>query len=101
MTLGAPDSLSRPGPTAVALAAPVPNPARSSVVLRFRMPSPGRVQLGVYDLAGRLVRMCVDAELEAGEYLRGLDLAGVQPGIYFGILRAPRGVARRALVVTR
>ncbi|HXJ69991.1 MAG TPA: hypothetical protein VNM39_13860 [Verrucomicrobiae bacterium] len=101
MTLGAPDSLSLPGPTAVALAAPVPNPARGSVVLRFRMPSPGRVQLGVYDLAGRLVRMCVDAELEAGEYLRGLDLAGVEPGIYFGILRAPRGVARRALVVTR
>jgi len=101
MTLGAPDSLSLPGPTAVALAAPVPNPARGSVVLRFRMPSPGRVQLGVYDLAGRLVRMCIDAELEAGEYLRGLDLAGVQPGIYFGILRAPRGVARRALVVTR
>ena len=42
--------------------------------------------------------MCVS---RAGQYLRGLDLNGVPPGVYFGILRTQGGVARRSLVVTR
>jgi hypothetical protein len=96
-----PDSLSLPRPTAVALAAPVPNPARRWVVFRFRMPASGRVQLSMYDVAGRLVRTCVDTELEAGEYLRGLDISGWEPGVYFGVVRARGGVARTSFVVAR
>ena len=90
-----------PDPTAVTLAAPVPNPARHSVVHRFSTPVQGRVHLGMYDVAGRLVRTCVDAELEAGVYLRGMDLAGVTPGVYFSVLRAAGSVARRPFVVAR
>ncbi|HXJ69664.1 MAG TPA: T9SS type A sorting domain-containing protein, partial [Verrucomicrobiae bacterium] len=88
-------------PAAIELAAPVPNPARGSVMFRFRMTEAGAVQLGMYDVAGRMVRTCVDGWFEAGEYLKGLDLAGVQPGVYFCILRAPGGNARTAFVVTR
>jgi hypothetical protein len=99
---GAPqDSLSLPAPTAVEFAPATPNPARSSVTFRFRMPVAGDIQLGMYDVAGRLVRPLLDGWYEAGEYLKGLDLTGVQPGVYFGILRAPGGVARRSFVVTR
>ena len=101
LVLGAPDSLSRPGPTAVEFDAPAPNPARGSVLFRFRMPVAGDVQLGMFDVAGRRVLTCIDGWLEAGTYLKALDLAGVQPGVYFGILRAPGGVARRSFVVTR
>ena len=95
------DSTSLPSPTAIELAAPVPNPARGSVMFRFRMPEAGAVQLGMYDVAGRLVRTCVDGWFEAGEYLKGLNLAGVQPGVYFCILQARGGSARTAFVVTR
>ena len=101
MPLGVPDSSWLPGPLAVALAPPVPNPARLSLVQRFSMPLSGRVRLGMYDLAGRLVRMCVDGELASGEYLRGMDLSGVEPGVYFSVLRAPGGVAKRSFVVER
>ena len=101
MPLGVPDSLSLPGTPAVALAAPVPNPARRFLTQWFSTPLPGRVRLGMYDLAGRLVRMCVDGELEAGQYLRGVDLTGVQPGVYFSVLQAPGGVAKRSFVVER
>jgi len=70
-------------------------------MFRFRMPVAGPVQLGMYDVAGRLVRMAVDGEFDAGEYLKGLDLTGLQPGVYFGILRAPGGSARRSFVIAR
>ena len=96
-----PGSYSLPLPTAVALAAPVPNPTRRSVMFRFRMPVSGPVQLGIYDAAGRLALTCVDTELEAGEYLRGLDVSDLRPGVYFGVLRAPGGVARTSVVVAR
>ena len=101
MPLGVPDSLSLPAPLAVSLAAPVPNPARGSVLQGFSMPLRGRVRLGMYDLAGRLVRTCVDGEMEAGRYLRGIDLTGIQPGVYFSVLHAPGGVAKRSFVVER
>jgi len=99
LVLGAPDSL--PPPTAVALDAPAPNPARGSVVFRFRMPVGGDVHLGMYDVAGRLVRSCLGGWYGAGTYVKGVDLTGVQPGVYFGILRASGGVAKRSFVVTR
>ena len=99
LVLGSPDSLR--GPAAVELDTPVPNPARGSVVFRLRMPVSGDVQMGMYDVAGRLVSSCLDGWFAAGTYLKGLDLTGVQPGVYFGVLRAPGGVAKRAFVVTR
>jgi len=94
------DSTMLPLSAAIELAAPVPNPARGSVMFRFHLPVAGAVQLAMYDVAGRLVQVCVDGELEAGEYLRGLDLRGVSPGVYYSVLRAPGGVARRSFVVT-
>ena len=97
-TAGASDLAS---PTAVEFAAPTPNPTRSSVMFRFQMPVAGNVQLGMYDVAGRLVRSCLDGWYEPGTYLKGLDLTGVQPGVYFGILRVRGVVARRSFAVRR
>jgi hypothetical protein len=71
------------------------------VTFRFSMPASGPVRLGLYDVAGRLVRMSLDAELDAGEYQHGMTLADVKPGIYFGVLRARGGEARRSIVVAR
>ena len=98
---GGAESTSLPSPTFVELAAPTPNPTRGSVMFRFRMPAAGDVQLGMYDVAGRLVRSCLDGWYEAGTYLKGMDLTGVQPGVYFGILRARGGVAKRSFTVRR
>jgi hypothetical protein len=95
------DSTLLPSSTVVTLVSPVPNPARGSVMFRFHMPEAGPVQLGMYDVAGRLVRPCVDGWFDAGEYLKGLDLGGVQPGVYFAVLRALGGTSRTTFAVTR
>ena len=70
-------------------------------MFRFQVPVAGNVQLGMYDVAGRLVRSCLDGWYEPGTYLKGLDLTGVQPGVYFGILRVRGVVARRSFAVRR
>ncbi len=45
-----------------------PNPFNPVTTIEHSVARPGRVTLRVYDLAGRIVRTLVDAELEAGEH---------------------------------
>jgi hypothetical protein len=79
-------------PARFGLAPPHPNPVRSSTALRFTLERAGRVRLGVYDAAGRLVRRVIDADLAAGPHEtrwdghdeRGRPTAG---GVYFVKLR--------------
>jgi len=86
---------------ALALAPPTPNPARGSLTLQFRLPSEGHARLVIYDVAGRVVRTCVDRTLRSGEYRRAENIAGLKPGVYFCDLRAPGGRARTTFVVAR
>jgi hypothetical protein len=74
--------------TAHHLYAPWPNPARTSVTLRYRVGYPVPVRLQIYDVHGRLVRGWQDNSAEAGKYyfswdLRGRDGALVPSGVYF------------------
>ena len=58
------------------------------------------VELAVYDVAGRVVRPCVNRELEAGTYQNVVDVRGVSPGVYFVGLRTLDGALNRMIVVT-
>jgi hypothetical protein len=54
-------------PTVAALYQAVPNPFNPSTTIRFDVPDGGvRVQISVYDVAGRLVKTLVDDRLDAG-----------------------------------
>jgi hypothetical protein len=75
-----------PLPTGVSFAV-TPNPARSSRVT-FGLPKRDRVQIGVYDLAGRKRAVLADGEYPAGTHTLdwdGKDLDGnpVGSGVYF------------------
>jgi hypothetical protein len=64
-----------------------PNPFNPSTSIRFDLASAGRVRIAVYDLAGRLVRVLLEASRTAGEHAvrwNGLDAFGkpVPSGIY-------------------
>ncbi len=65
-----------------------PNPFNPLTRIRFTLPAAGRVSVNVYDLAGRLVRVLVDAVLPAAAHetqWNGRDDAGhaVSSGVYF------------------
>ncbi len=91
---------------ALALAAPSPNPARGSSVMRFALPRSGRVRLAVHDLSGRVVRTLADGTGEAGEHSLAWDLrddAGnaVRPGLYFVRLESAGESRARSMAVLR
>jgi len=78
-------------PTTYALSAARPNPFGPSTAIGFALPQPGRVQLKIYDVTGRLVRRLVDRALPAGYHTaqwRGVDNQGrrVASGTYYYLL---------------
>ncbi len=88
-----------PAPGALALAPLSPNPTRGALNLHFSLPRSGPASLGVYDIAGRLVKSYLDGTLEAGEYRGQLDIAGAVPGMYFVRLSTSGGILRRSFVM--
>jgi hypothetical protein len=65
-----------------------PNPFNPQTTIRFRLPAADRVELGIYDVKGMLIRSLLGGELPAGEHgvsWNGLDALGRQAasGVYF------------------
>lgn len=68
-----------PVPLVLVLLQNRPNPFNPLTTLRFDLPAGGRVRLGVYDVAGRLIRTLLDADLPTGSHQAfwdGTDSAG-------------------------
>lgn len=84
------------------LAAPSPNPTRAGSQIGYAIPrttSGERVELVIYDLSGRKVRLLESGEAKAGRYRTAWNLSDdagrrVVPGLYFAQLRV--GSDRRA-----
>ena len=93
-------------PLGLRLGPVTPSPARGAASVRFDLPRPGPVRLGLYDVRGRLVRTLVDGMHVAGTHLvrwDGLDRAG-QPaaaGIYFLRLEAAGGTRNGRIALLR
>jgi len=78
-----------------------PNPFRSETAIRFAVPSPTRVQVRLFDVAGKLVRTLVDAQLPAGDHSAMVRREGLAPGVYWVQLRAGAVGATRRVVLIR
>lgn len=82
-----------------------PNPLNPSTKLTFTLSRAGRVQVGVYDLQGRLVARLLDEVRSAGPQSLTWDgsnsrSAHVSSGVYFFRIQAPEGqVIQRVAVV--
>jgi hypothetical protein len=102
-TVGVPGSPAK----CLRLHANAPNPFNPRTTIRFDLPAAARVTLGVYDLAGRLVRVLRDGELRpAGRHIAawdGRDDAGraVPAGVYVCRLEAGMEIETRRMVLVR
>jgi hypothetical protein len=102
---------SRFGPTEVvriepeglvlSLSDPYPSPAGDEVTVCFTLPEDGRVELVVYDLAGRRVATLVEGELTAGRREASWNCGGVSPGVYVCRLTAGGETVSRRLLISR
>ena len=89
-----------------ALGPSVPNPSAGSPSIHFTLARDDRVELGIYDLAGRLVARPVSGPMPEGEHTvkwDGTDLAGhpVSAGVYLYRLKTRGFSAARHLVLVR
>jgi hypothetical protein len=78
-----------------------PNPFHSSTVIRFVMPSAGRVQLSIYDVSGRAVATLVEGEREAGFHSVRFDASTLSSGVYFYRLATHGFTVTRRMVVMK
>ena len=88
------------------LGLPTPNPFRALTRMEFRLARPGRVEINVLTVDGRLVRHLVDAALPAGGQAvtwDGRDDAGRETasGLYYARLRTAEGVQSRTVLRIR
>ncbi|MEM6328337.1 MAG: T9SS type A sorting domain-containing protein, partial [Bacteroidota bacterium] len=84
-------------PEALRLLAPAPNPSRGDVQITFEMPTPGEVDLAVYDALGREVSRLASGAYAAGRHALTLDGRSLPSGVYVVRLVAS-GEARTARV---
>ncbi|MBC8365839.1 T9SS type A sorting domain-containing protein [bacterium] len=83
-----------------------PNPFNPKTNLRFTMSEAGKVQLGIYDIQGRLLRVLIDQSVAAGLHQvewDGHDAEGVKvsSGIYFSKLLTKDDVQTSKLVLVK
>jgi hypothetical protein len=87
----------------LALRPGAPNPFSGSTSIRFEMPAAGTAELGVYDVAGRLVKRLLSGHLPAGSHLTvwdGVDEQGrrVSGGVYFAHLKVDQVLRSNRIV---
>jgi len=83
----------------------VPNPFNPTTTIRFDLPARSRVTLTVFDVNGRLIRVLVDRDLDAGTRSvtwDGRDSMGrsAASGVYFYRLETPNyGESRKMILL--
>jgi len=92
-----------PTPESFALHQNYPNPFNPETRIRFDLTKPGKVELAIYDLTGRQVRLLLSESRAAGTYSvtwDGRDNRGklVPSGIYFYRLKVGDAVQTRRMV---
>ncbi|CUS97619.1 T9SS type A sorting domain-containing protein, partial [Candidatus Kryptobacter tengchongensis] len=78
-----------------------PNPFNPSTFIIFDLPREAKVKLGVYDVMGRLVKVLIDEQMQAGRYRVELRGDGLASGVYFYRLEAGGFVSVKKMVLVK
>jgi hypothetical protein len=78
-----------------------PNPFQMSTTIPFDLPEEMRVEVTIYDIAGRKVRTLMNAIMTPGSHEVPLDARGLASGIYFYRLRVGNKTFTKKLVLTK
>ena len=78
-----------------------PNPFNNTTRIRYDLPQPGRVELTLYDLQGRLIQTLVDEIASAGAHETKIDGRNLASGTYFVKLRAAATARTQKLLLLK
>jgi hypothetical protein len=77
---------------------PVPNPATTATTLSYTIPEPVDLDLKMYDLFGRQVKLIHIDNAVSGENQLILDSGGLNDGVYVLVLESELGMVQRRIV---
>jgi hypothetical protein len=92
---------SRALPEEDALEQNYPNPFNPGTDIRFTLKRPGRVRLGVFDLAGREVIRLAEGPFEAGSHTVRFNSAGFPSGMYYYRIQSGDFIAARKMFLIK
>ncbi len=101
---GAPTAIGKletSAPRAFDLFPAYPNPFNPSTRLRYNLYKSGRVQIGVYDLTGRMVKELIVQNQSIGNHSVSIDGSGLSSGIYFVRVRSAAFVKTQKIALIK
>ena len=78
-----------------------PNPFNPVTRINFDMPSSAFVSIKLFDILGRVVKVLVSQNLNAGSFYTELDASGLSGGVYFYKIEAGAFVESKKLVLVK
>jgi len=65
-----------------------PNPANGHTTIRFTLPQAEKVNLSLFDVNGRIIKLLVNGSMEAGTHTVNLSTAVLSKGVYYYKIQA-------------
>ena len=94
------DGLGTP-PSKLCILSMTPNPFNAVTRLTYGLPSAGKINLSIYDIAGREIATLFSGEQAAGIYSVSWNAEGVPTGVYFCWLTTPTQSFSQKVVLVR
>jgi len=88
-------------PEAFALSQNYPNPFNPTTTIEFAVAEPGRLNITVYDLAGKAVATLVDGQVPVGYHTVEFDASDLASGVYIYVMKSVAGVESRKMVLVK
>jgi hypothetical protein len=88
-------------PNDISLEQNYPNPFNPSTVITFGLPEAASVNLTIYDLLGREIKVLVDDQLPAGTHIANFDASNLAAGTYFYTLKAGNKSETRKMLLLK
>jgi len=88
-------------PDAIGLSQNYPNPFNAQTTIGFSLPEAQNIQLTIYDLLGRKVRILLDEYHQQGSYTIDFDASGLSSGVYFYRLSAGGTVETKRMLLLK
>lgn len=78
-----------------------PNPFNSSTIISFELESSDNVELSLFDINGRKVKIITNTFLYEGEHSIQLDMNGLPSGVYFYTLKNSQNILTKSLTLIK
>ena len=78
-----------------------PNPFNPSTLISFSLPQSAFVQLGIFDVSGKLVHTLVDKKLAAGRHEIRFNGSALASGVYLYRLKTPGGILSKTMTLLK